>query len=242
MSDFPNFLTYSQISRFLHHCLCYCLPIQQLYPHKLHLYLLHLLINSTILFWMTSYNEEEQGEHPNDFSAASCTPQPSMLQTTLGFLHLSAHQAAEGSAQPYGPISNAIWRFRTRKTHITSPLLLIPSVNQHRIRLASFSFHSFRGMCLSEQPLAVVIKKQQSSSTGATRCFLKELLPDLQISPGNSEMGCRVCIVIVAGLVCSAAVIIPRVSLCCLISQTFERGNVIYSSYKFSQYYGAPSQ
>lgn len=125
---------------------------------------------------------------------------------------------------------------------LTSPLLLIPSVNQHRIRLASFSYHSFRGMCLSEQPLAVVIKKQQSSSTGATRCFLRELLPDLQISPGNSEMGCRVCIVIVAGLVCSAAVIIPRVSLCCLISQTFEHGNVVYSSYKFSQYYGAPSQ
>lgn len=119
MSDFPNFLTYSQISRFLHHCLCYCLPIQQLYPHELHLYPLHLLINSTILFWMTSYNAEEQGEHPNDFSAASCTPQPSMLQTTLGFLHLSAHQAAEGSAQPYGPISNAILRFRTRKTHIS---------------------------------------------------------------------------------------------------------------------------
>lgn len=53
------------------------------------------------------YNPEKQQKHPNDFPAASCTPQTSMLQIMLVFLHLSVHQAAEDSVQPYGHISNA---------------------------------------------------------------------------------------------------------------------------------------
>lgn len=149
-------------------------------------------------------------------------PQTPHAPNNVGFFRIFQHiKLQKVQCSPMVTSLTQFWDSVPGK--FTSPSLLVPSVNQYRIRLASFSYHSLRRMCLYEQPLAVVIKKQQSSSTGVTRCFLKELLPDLQISPGNSEMGCRVCIVIVAGLVCSAAVIIPRVSLwrlCCLISQT----------------------